>query len=207
MKHYTQDDIVAWQVKTFGPLKDDLTCLIRANTEMAEMLTHLNRGENEEAAIEAADVMIVLAGYAKKNDEDVFAKYFNDPPGKRKDAMTCALFANLSLALLMLSENAEDVDGPYEELRDICGFLRRALRIIGRDIDKKVVSKMAVNEAREWNCNGDGTGSHVKKTLGGAELHGVFIPAAPDDASTQEGNWVFRPGQPPEFMKKGDPRI
>lgn len=50
---------------------------------------------------------------------------------------------------------------PVKEAPDIVIFLYRLMAISGRDLDKAVDEKMAVNKARQWVLAGDGTGQHV----------------------------------------------
>jgi hypothetical protein len=213
MKHYTQDDIVAWQVKTFGPMKDALTCLIRANTEMAEMLTHLNRGEHEKAAIEAADVMIVLAGYGKSVGLDLIEegqKFYERQKANEKDhgelmGRAARASVELSLVIYWYDSGRVPATGPLglrelHLIEDCVSDLHSVADKLGHRLRDLVDEKMAINEAREWNCNGDGTGSHVKKTDFRAAL-GLDEQQAP----LSEGDvWVFSPGMPPRFMKESE---
>lgn len=56
-----QEDINQWCEETFGPVATNLSIAVRANEEMAELLTCLNRNDNDQKAIEeAADVVICL---------------------------------------------------------------------------------------------------------------------------------------------------
>ncbi len=57
----TQESMSLWAVETFGRPGSNLSVAVRSNEEMAELLAKLRDGDDDpEAAIEAADVFIVL---------------------------------------------------------------------------------------------------------------------------------------------------
>jgi len=57
----TQESISKWAVDTFGVAGTDLSVAIRANNEMAELLTALAEDDNHpKAPEECADIIIVL---------------------------------------------------------------------------------------------------------------------------------------------------
>lgn len=70
--HETQESISAWATATFGPAGSNLSCAIRANREMAELLTALSRDDNDpKAAEEVADVVICLMRLMARLNADI----------------------------------------------------------------------------------------------------------------------------------------
>ena len=47
------------------------------------------------------------------------------------------------------------------EAADVVIMMYRLLSLFGRDLHSDVNAKMAVNRARQWSLNGDGTGRHI----------------------------------------------
>jgi hypothetical protein len=71
----TQKSISDWAVQTFGPTGSNLRVAIRANEEMAELLTILARNDNDlRAAEEAADLFIVLCRLFERLGVDFWAE-------------------------------------------------------------------------------------------------------------------------------------
>jgi NTP pyrophosphatase (non-canonical NTP hydrolase) len=70
----TQDSIEEWRRDTFGVPSTAARLAARANVEMAELLDELSAGRNEAAAVECADVVIVLFGVAERLGVDLLAE-------------------------------------------------------------------------------------------------------------------------------------
>lgn len=62
---WNQQSITEWSSETFGP-RSALSTAVRANKEMAELLSALENGEDEVACKEVADVVIVLMQVAHR---------------------------------------------------------------------------------------------------------------------------------------------
>jgi len=70
----SQESISLWATDSFGSSGSNLSVAVRANEEMAELLAKLrDRDDDPEAAIEAADVIIVLMRLFSRFEVD-----FND---------------------------------------------------------------------------------------------------------------------------------
>lgn len=58
---WDQQRITKWSDDTFGPVRSNLSIAVRANEEMAELLSCLSRNDNDQhAREEVADVIIIL---------------------------------------------------------------------------------------------------------------------------------------------------
>lgn len=67
---WTQERITEWSTKTFGE-RSPLSTAVRANKEMAELLSALENGEIETASNEVADVVIILMQVAERLGMDL----------------------------------------------------------------------------------------------------------------------------------------
>ena len=56
----TQKSIAEWGETTFGPARDPLDLVIRAQQELGELADAVRQRDHGEAAMETADVMILL---------------------------------------------------------------------------------------------------------------------------------------------------
>jgi NTP pyrophosphatase (non-canonical NTP hydrolase) len=70
---WTQVSITGWSTQTFGN-RTALATAVRANKEMAELLSALENGEDEVARKEVADVVIVLMQVAQRLNIDLDAE-------------------------------------------------------------------------------------------------------------------------------------
>jgi len=71
----TQQSITAWADETFGPSTSNMRIATRANEEMAELLRALSVDDTSpDAAVEIADVVIVLSRLASKLGVDIAAE-------------------------------------------------------------------------------------------------------------------------------------
>ncbi|RED54086.1 dATP/dGTP pyrophosphohydrolase domain-containing protein [Aestuariispira insulae] len=66
-----QASLAAWGEETFGPAADPVRLLERAELEMDELLEAARAGQDEEAALEAADILILLFRYAELSGFDL----------------------------------------------------------------------------------------------------------------------------------------
>ncbi len=57
---------------------------------------------------------------------------------------------------------AEGPDALAMEAADVVILLHRLVGLTGLDLDQAVQDKMAINRARRWTPEGDGTGQHVE---------------------------------------------
>jgi NTP pyrophosphatase (non-canonical NTP hydrolase) len=63
----SQGSINAWILDTFGPTGSTLSCAVRANEEMAELLKELAKDDTSpEAAKEIGDIVIILYRIAER---------------------------------------------------------------------------------------------------------------------------------------------
>jgi NTP pyrophosphatase (non-canonical NTP hydrolase) len=67
---WTQETITEWSTKTFGE-RSPLSTAVRANKEMAELLSALENGELEVACKEVADIVIILMQVAERLGMDL----------------------------------------------------------------------------------------------------------------------------------------
>ena len=67
----SQATVTAWGEETFGPAPELSRLVERAAVEMDELVEAAQAGDIEEAALEAADVLILLFRYAEKNGFDL----------------------------------------------------------------------------------------------------------------------------------------
>lgn len=58
--HETQSTIALWGEETFGPVRYPVALARRAGVELDELIEALETGDAEEAAREAADILILL---------------------------------------------------------------------------------------------------------------------------------------------------
>lgn len=71
----TQQTISQWAEQTFGPAGSNLRVAVRANQEMAELLTRLAINDNDPAAAtEIADIVITLYRVATRLNKDIDAE-------------------------------------------------------------------------------------------------------------------------------------
>lgn len=71
----TQGSVAAWADATFGPSASNMRIAARANEEMAELLRALSVDDaNSGAAVEVADVVIVLYRLARNLGVDLHAE-------------------------------------------------------------------------------------------------------------------------------------
>lgn len=67
-----QTSVSAWADRTFGPAGSNLSVAVRANQEMAELLSKLAADDNDPAAIEeCADVVIILMRLCDRNGRNL----------------------------------------------------------------------------------------------------------------------------------------
>lgn len=75
MSNETQESIEEWRLNTFGPSMSTMRIAARANEEMSELLRALSVDDgNPKAAVEIADVVIVLYGVATRLGVDLHAE-------------------------------------------------------------------------------------------------------------------------------------
>lgn len=75
MTRETQESITAWADETFGPSTSNMRIATRANEEMAELLRALSVDDaSPDAAVEIADVVIILNRLATKLGVDIAAE-------------------------------------------------------------------------------------------------------------------------------------
>jgi len=159
---WTQKRIAEWQLSSFGPMKSALTIVIRANTEMAELLADLSKDpESTDAIVEAADVVIVLCCLADLWATDMSAREYSQyVPSTNMDV---AVYANH-----FLGSAIDDVsDNPYRQpgraLTQIYHLLRILVSRLGSDLQTEIDKKMEINVARKWKIAADGTAQHIKE--------------------------------------------
>lgn len=68
----TSQSIAQWAVETFGPLRHPYRGAVRANEEMAELLTKVASGSGQDVPGECADVVICLARLCDVYGVDLF---------------------------------------------------------------------------------------------------------------------------------------
>lgn len=67
----TQKTVSAWAEDTFGPASDSSVLVIRAETELQELLEAVNEGNISEIGKETADVVILLMRLLEQNGLDL----------------------------------------------------------------------------------------------------------------------------------------
>jgi predicted heme/steroid binding protein len=159
----SQASVAAWSNDTFGPAGSDLSCLTRANLEMAELLHAVAIEEPREKIVrEIADVIIVLYRFCDRVGEDLadlvdtagpYSGSDNDSP---RDLI---LGANAYLSGLMYEGKMYEMAAFY--MRQIGQHLTLAAHKLGARLADAIDAKMVINRARKWVVVG-GHGQHVE---------------------------------------------
>ena len=68
----TMQSIFDWQISVFGPSKNHMRTVTRANEEMAELLTAVSLNDLDKVGEEIADIFLVLCGIAAPLNIDIF---------------------------------------------------------------------------------------------------------------------------------------
>ena len=68
----TMQSIIDWQNETFGPSRNHMRTVTRANEEMAELLTAVSLGNLYKVGEEIADIFLVLCGIAGPLNINIF---------------------------------------------------------------------------------------------------------------------------------------
>lgn len=61
--------------------------------------------------------------------------------------------------------NACDIQAMGREMADVVIVLSGMAEQLGIDLQAEINRKMAINRARKWQVNGDGTGRHIKEVI------------------------------------------
>lgn len=165
---WTEERISKWALDTFGPASI-LGVACRANVEMAELLREIEGQERVlHIALEAADVMIVLARVAVLRSIDFFtlARGRRDQVhlGESLVVRDIARRANVSLAQVIYHCDRETQGALCEAMALLGARLAVLCEVLGYDLWELVDKKMGVNEKREWTLDGNGHGQHVPGT-------------------------------------------
>ncbi len=81
--------------------------------------------------------------------------------GEVKDLTALVSRARGELDELEEAIRARDMAEAGREAADVVILLHRLVALAGMDLNEQVDTKMAINRARTWNVEGDGTGGHV----------------------------------------------
>lgn len=83
--------------------------------------------------------------------------------GPAKSNMVIAARANREMGELLSALAADDQHpGALEEIADVVIVLSRIVHRMGGDLQDEIDRTMAINRARKWHVNADGTGEHIK---------------------------------------------
>lgn len=157
----TQESVTAWAAETFGTPKSQLTILLRANEEMAELLQDVERDDREAVRLELADVIIVLYRWAERERIDLFS--YNRRASERwARGPALELIAHMNRMLAATIESEVLGKHPTWYIPEFMWSAEEIARIYGVDILDAIDEKMAVNRSRKWVRRGDGCGEHVK---------------------------------------------
>jgi hypothetical protein len=155
---WTQKQIAEWQTATFGPLKSAFICVCRANEEMAELLRDLSKDPmSPAAAVEAADVIIVLSALA----ENIGIDLNKTSAVSGGSPIVSALEAAYSMTQALRCAE-QDLRSPIWYLLDVRAHLGAMVHGLGLNLQTEIDKKMEINVARKWAVDGDGCGKHIR---------------------------------------------
>lgn len=163
----TQQSISQWASASFGEPGTNYRVAARANEEMAELVRAVAPGgDPHKAAVECADVWIVLCRLAERqgfqlNEVEKEGRYWTDAVNIQIAAARAQIWMGHTLVALAYD------DGDANHLvRHFVGrvvaFLRYICQQLGYDLDERVDHKMGINHQRKWKLDGSGHGYHVK---------------------------------------------
>lgn len=162
-EHETPETILAWGRATFGE-PDLLGTLVRANLEMAELVSAISCGADvEKIAMEMADVDIVCSQAAAILDVDISIEFTGEHV-LVGPLLAMAILANSNLADIMAAVAIEDRDIILERFTDLYWCLRQLAQRYEVDLQEYRDSKMKINRARSWARAPEGHFQHVKET-------------------------------------------
>ncbi len=186
---WTQKQISEWQITTFGPPKSALTGVIRANSEMAELLAALSKDpESKDAIAEAADVVIVLSGVAEPLGIDMAAFDTRTVFGTRVPNANINVAINIHLSLCNILAPIDFDESNWltkHTLQRTYYFLKILVSRLGSDLQTEIDKKMEINVARKWKVAADGTAQHIENKFNNlpnfTSVTGPLpLPPAPD---------------------------
>jgi hypothetical protein len=158
--------IVAWTNDNFGPAASNFRVAGRANEEMAEAIRAISSNpQDQAAAVEAADVIIVLCrpALALGLDWGEFVVAPDIVPAKFATTPQYFTWANRWMAQLLcelaVDDNHRDA---AETITKIYVALQWAIRQWGLEPADVIGGKMLINRGRQWRKAGDGTGYHIR---------------------------------------------
>lgn len=160
------DTVAAWLTETFGPAPSNFRIAARANEEMAEALRAISaEPDNPHAAVEAADVIIVLCrlAAAAKLDWDAFEVSPKMVPALFATTTQYFTDANKWMARLLIALALDDNHPSMPHfLTNIYVSLQHAIMRYDMAPVDMIEGKMAINRGRTWGKNADGTGYHIR---------------------------------------------
>ena len=158
----TQATVAAWATETFGDGGSDLSCLTRANLEMAELLHAVAIEEPREKIVrEIADVVIVLYRFCARVGLDLAALAQVKAVPDGVEARDLILYASVALSKAMLEVAPGDPDKLVHEISHVATVLVIAAHVLGTRLADVIDAKMAINRARKWVVVA-GHGQHVE---------------------------------------------
>lgn len=165
---WTQDDIVAWAEKAFGPSPDLFRIFTRANEELAELLRAIASDATPDAiAEEAADTAIILARAMWETGKRVGSTRmtWRVGPGTciHRRPRQIAIDAHRDMAKLMEKAVQSDFLEVLTHGIDIMIALTDLCAGYGKDLGTAIDAKMAINSTRHWTSDGTGHGYHIRQ--------------------------------------------
>ena len=97
--------------------------------------------------------------------QESLTRWGDETFGPVKDPIV--LMQRIQLEVNELADAVQRCDAPDvgAEAADVVIMMYRLLSLFGRDLHDDLDTKMAVNRARQWSLNGDGTGCHIPASL------------------------------------------
>lgn len=166
----TQGTISKWAMDTFSEPSSDMRVAVRANEEMAELMTEVSKLKPDFALIaaECADVAIVLYRLADRLKLDLEvpmreAGYYLMPKETNPRLLACV--ANKTMAALLRQMSVDPTASVLIEdlIASVMAGLNHVSARVGRSLPDEIDKKMTINRRRKWSKDGSGHGYHLRE--------------------------------------------
>jgi NTP pyrophosphatase (non-canonical NTP hydrolase) len=163
----TQKKINQWGLETFGPCTP-IEIAIRANVEMAELLSAVSNGAlGSEISEEAADVAVILLQATARWDITVELPPRDFKPEVDPNTASIDVAAMAALQLAAAIQEVLSFGAPEQltyRMASVFNCLVMLASRHGRGLSMEVDEKMRINRARTWERTKGGRFQHTEGT-------------------------------------------
>jgi NTP pyrophosphatase (non-canonical NTP hydrolase) len=166
----TQKTISDWAMKTFGMPSSLPSIAARANIELAELISAMEKGDTGGVAEEAADVVIILyrladrAGITLHMPSDQGALDFNRGcTAAMLNSMAQVMYAAQSLEALRITNRGYVMIHDIVSLDGMVEHLAAIAHDFGEGLQEEINRKMKINRQRKWQVDKHGMAQHIEE--------------------------------------------